>query len=167
MHDIASRVAASFGTPEKPEFPEKPALVSDRLRSAPRRAAPLPHFAFEYGDGGAGDDTGIKHNWAALDAIEMVPRYGATPELPPVNVKLFGREYTAPLGIAPMGSPIVVWPGADKLFAQGGAARRRAVHARLSPAAQRSRRSRKSRPTCSGSSSIGSPRTITPSASNW
>jgi L-lactate dehydrogenase (cytochrome) len=47
----------------------------------------------------------------------MVPRYGVMPELPPVGVELFGRKYTAPIGIAPMGSPIVVWPGADKLFA--------------------------------------------------
>ena len=85
---------------------------------AAARRARLPHFAYEYGDGGAGDDTGIKHNWAALDAIEMVPRYGVMPKLPPVNVELFGRKYSAPLGVAPMGSPIVVWPGADKLLAK-------------------------------------------------
>src|SRR5207247_7001587 len=80
--------------------------------------ARLPHFAFEYGDGGAGDDGGIRRNWSALDSIEMVPRYGVMPELPPVGVELFGRRYTAPLGIAPMGSPIVVWPGDDKLIAK-------------------------------------------------
>ena len=85
---------------------------------AAARRARLPHFAYEYGDGGAGDDTGIKHNWAALDAIEMVPRYGVMPKLPPVDVELFGRKYSAPLGVAPMGSPIVVWPGADKLLAK-------------------------------------------------
>ena len=50
---------------------------------------------------------------------------------------------------------------------QGGAARRRALHARHAPAAPPSRRSRRSRPTCSGSSSIASPRTTTPSASSW
>ena len=49
----------------------------------------------------------------------------------------------------------------------GGAARRRALHARLSPAARPSRRSPRSRPTCSGSSSTVSPRTTTPSASTW
>jgi (S)-mandelate dehydrogenase len=48
----------------------------------------------------------------------MIPRYGVMPELPPVNVELFGRKYAAPLGVAPMGSPIVVWPGADKLLAK-------------------------------------------------
>ena len=48
----------------------------------------------------------------------LVPRYGVMPSLPPVHCELFGRTYTAPIGIAPMGSPIVVWPGADKLLAR-------------------------------------------------
>ena len=118
MHDIASRVAAISAHKRSPNFLKNQRwypTIYDLRHGARRR---LPHFAFEYGDGGAGEDTGIRHNWSALDAIEMVPRYGIMPELPPVKVKLFGREYTAPLGIAPMGSPIVVWPGADKLFAK-------------------------------------------------
>jgi len=78
----------------------------------------LPHFAYEYGDGGAGADTGIKHNWAALDAVQLVPRYGVMPKLPPVAVTLFGRRYAAPIGVAPLGAPVVVWPGADKVLAK-------------------------------------------------
>ena len=145
-----------FGTQRSPNFLKNQRwypTVYDLRRGAQRR---LPHFAFEYGDGGAGDDTGIKHNWSALDAIEMVPRYGVMPELPPVKVELFGREYAAPLGVAPMGSPIVVWPGADKLFAQGGAARRACLTRSGAPAAPPSRRSPKIAPDCSGSSSIAS-----------
>jgi len=84
----------------------------DYLRHAARRR--LPHFAFEYGDGGSGkDDAGIKRNWVALDAVELVPRYGVMPSLPPCAVELFGRRYAAPIGIAPMGGPAIVWPGAD------------------------------------------------------
>ncbi len=84
----------------------------DYLRRAARRH--LPHFAFEYCDGGSGkDDAGIKRNWAALDAVELVPRYGVMPSLPPCEVELFGRRYAAPIGIAPMGGPAIVWPGAD------------------------------------------------------
>src|SRR5271168_1920464 len=64
----------------------------------------LPHFAFEYSDGGSGkDDAGIGRNWAALDAVELVPRYGVMPSLPPCDVELFGRRYAAPIGVAPMG----------------------------------------------------------------
>ena len=46
------------------------------LRKQARRK--LPHFAFEYCDGGAGADGGIARNWNALDAVELVPRYGVT-----------------------------------------------------------------------------------------
>ena len=35
------------------------------------------------------------------------------PSLPPCDVELFGRRYAAPIGIAPMGGPAIVWPGAD------------------------------------------------------
>jgi (S)-mandelate dehydrogenase len=89
----------------------------DYLRRAARRR--LPHFAFEYSDGGSGkDDAGIKRNWAALDAVELVPRYGVMPSLPPCEVELFGRCYAAPIGVAPMGGPAMVWPGADIYLAR-------------------------------------------------
>jgi L-lactate dehydrogenase (cytochrome) len=88
----------------------------DYLRRAARKR--LPHFAFEYGDGGSGkDDAGIRRNWTALDAVELVPRYGIVPSLPPCEVELFGRRYAAPIGVAPMGGPAIVWPGADKHLA--------------------------------------------------
>jgi (S)-mandelate dehydrogenase len=86
------------------------------LREHARRH--IPHFAFEYCDGGAGSDKNIARNWAALDAVELVPRYGVMPSLPPCEVELFGRRYAAPIGIAPMGGPALVWPGADRFMAQ-------------------------------------------------
>ena len=62
---------------------------------------------YEYDDDGRGrPDTGIRHNWSALDAqIEMIPRYGVMPSLPPVNCELFDRNYTAPIGVAPIDRP--------------------------------------------------------------
>jgi L-lactate dehydrogenase (cytochrome) len=84
-----------------------------------RARSHLPHFAFEYCDGGCGrDDTGIKRNWAALDAVELVPRYGVMPSLPPCEIVLFGHRYAAPIGVAPMGGPAIVWPGADIYLAR-------------------------------------------------
>ena len=77
----------------------------------------VPRFAFDYMDGGAGADGGISRNWCALDAVEIVPRYGVTTALPPVGVELFGRRYSAPIGVAPMGGPSIVWPGADRHLA--------------------------------------------------
>ena len=85
------------------------------LRRHARRQ--VPSFAFEYMDGGAGADGGIARNWNALDAVEIVPRYGVTTVLPPVDVELFGKRYSAPIGVAPMGGPSIVWPGADQYLA--------------------------------------------------
>jgi (S)-mandelate dehydrogenase len=78
----------------------------------------VPLFSFEYGDTGAGADIGVQHNWAAFDAIKIVPRYGGITTVPPVGVELFGTQYAAPIGIAPMGGPSLVWPGADLLMAK-------------------------------------------------
>ena len=85
------------------------------MRDAARRT--LPHFAFEYLDGGAGEGGGIARNWRALDAIEIVPRYGRTTDLPPIGTELFGRRYAGPIGVAPMGSPSLGFPGADRHLA--------------------------------------------------
>jgi len=82
---------------------------------APRN---IPKFSFEYGDTGAGADVGIAHNWAAFDAIKVVPRYGNITSVPPIDVELFGTKYSAPIGIAPMGGPSLVWPGADLMMAK-------------------------------------------------
>src|SRR5262249_10549078 len=78
----------------------------------------VPSFAFEYMDGGAGADGGIARNWSALDAGELVPRYGVTTALPPVAIDRLRRRWTAPLGHPPMAGPPVVGPGADQYLAQ-------------------------------------------------
>ncbi len=108
---MVDTVAYLGGAKLKARFP-----TIAHLRQHARRH--IPHFAFEYCDGGAGTDTGIAHNWAALDAVELVPRYGVMPSLPPVDVELFGRKYAAPIGVPPMGGPALVWPGADRFLAR-------------------------------------------------
>ena len=88
----------------------------DDLRRAARRR--VPGFGFEYLDGGAGMDVGVKRNAAALDAVEIVPRYGNDVESVSLDVELFGRRYAAPVGIAPMGFPSLIWPGAEEHLAR-------------------------------------------------
>jgi L-lactate dehydrogenase (cytochrome) len=85
------------------------------LRDAARRR--IPNFAFEYADGGAGADGNIARNWSSFDGIELSPRCGLVTAPPPCDVSLFGRRYSAPVGIAPIGGPSVVLPGADIAFA--------------------------------------------------
>ena len=98
-----------------------------------RARSHIPHFAFEYADGGSGKgDAGIRRNWAAFDAVELVPRYGVMPSLPSCEVELFGRRYNAPIGVAPMGGPSIVWPGGDLHLAR--AAQRAGIPYALSTA---------------------------------
>ena len=118
MHDMTAKQAAIAPVGQHPNFQKNHRRfpTSAWLRKhAPRN---VPRFAFEYGDTGAGNDVGIADNWAALDAVKIVPRYGVMPTLPPIEVELFGTRYAAPIGIAPMGGPSIVWPGADLLMAK-------------------------------------------------
>jgi len=124
MHDLTAKQRAALPVGPHSDY-------QDLHRRFPtsaylRRAAPrnVPRFAFEYGDTGAGNDVGVAHNWAALDAVKIAPRYGVMPTLPPVDVELFGTRYAAPLGIAPMGGPSIMWPGADLLMAKAAQAAR-------------------------------------------
>jgi (S)-mandelate dehydrogenase len=77
-----------------------------------------PKFGFDATDGGAGRDGGIARNAAALDAIELMPRYGIDNGTCDMETELFGKRYAAPFGIAPMGMPGIVWPGAEKYLAK-------------------------------------------------
>jgi isopentenyl diphosphate isomerase/L-lactate dehydrogenase-like FMN-dependent dehydrogenase len=78
----------------------------------------LPRFSFDYMDGGAGADGGIARNAAALEAVELVPRYGSDAGPAATEVTLFGRRYAAPVGVAPMGLSGAVLPGAEEYLAR-------------------------------------------------
>jgi (S)-mandelate dehydrogenase len=119
MHDTTAlaRPASPYNPADNPRFSalhRRFPTVAYLRRHARRQ---VPKFAFEYMDGGAGADGGIARNSHALDAVELVPRYGITTALPPVDVELFGKRYSAPIGVAPMGGPSLVWPGADQYLA--------------------------------------------------
>ena len=92
----------------------------DDLRQRARKR--IPGFAFEYADCGAGLDQNVCANRAALDAVELVPRCGVDRADTSIEVTLFGRRYAAPIGIAPIGLPSMIWPGAELAF--GKAAQR-------------------------------------------
>jgi isopentenyl diphosphate isomerase/L-lactate dehydrogenase-like FMN-dependent dehydrogenase len=124
MPDSTPVIAAAprVAEPSPAEAAERLALKRRLPTSADVRAEAkrrLPNFAYEYCDGGAGgSDTGIKRNNDAFDAIEMVPRYGKVVSPPPATCELFGRRYTAPIGVAPVGGPGTVYPGAEKYLAK-------------------------------------------------
>jgi len=132
MHDMTAKNAAPPEPTQHKNFARWHKLFPTSAWMRKRAPRGVPRFAFEYADTGAGNDIGIRDNWNAFDAIKIVPRYGVTNKLPPVGVTLFGTHYAAPIGVAPMGAPSVVWAGGDALLAK--AAQRAGVPYTLSMA---------------------------------
>ncbi len=94
--------------------------IEDLRKRARRR---VPRFAFDYVDGAAGEgEIGMLRNAAALDAVELVPRYGIENYKADMEVELFGRRFAAPIAVAPMGLPGLVWPGGEEAFARAAQA---------------------------------------------
>ncbi len=91
------------------------ACIQDLRRIAKRR---LPKFAFDFIDGGAEDEINLQKNRAALDAIELVPRYLAGVSDPTLETVLFEKSYAVPFGMAPVGFLNMAWPGADLAIAR-------------------------------------------------
>jgi (S)-mandelate dehydrogenase len=90
--------------------------IEDLRKRAYRRT---PRFAFDYVDGAAGaEEQNMKTNAAALDAVEIVPRYGVENFAANPETEIFGHTYAMPVGIAPMGIPSLVLPGGEKDFAR-------------------------------------------------
>ena len=87
--------------------------IGDLRRRARRR---VPRFGFDFVDGGATEEYCIQRNTDAFQAVELLPRYCVEGKAT-TAVELFGRRYAAPIGVAPMGSAGLMWPGAEKLFA--------------------------------------------------
>jgi len=104
-------VSAAQSQRHKRRFP----LVADLRRKARMR---VPRFAFDFVDGGANTEFGVQRNMDAFAAVELLPRFCMDMSDISTETELFGRIYAAPFGVAPMGSPGLMWPGADQLLAQ-------------------------------------------------
>ena len=77
----------------------------------------LPKFSLDYVEGGTGLEVGLRRNRDALDATKINPKY--INDWPSLNteVNLFGRNFSYPFGIAPMGLASLQWPKAELIFA--------------------------------------------------
>jgi (S)-mandelate dehydrogenase len=76
----------------------------------------IPRFAFDFLEGGTARDLNTLRNRQALDAVELVPRYGAPPVVR-TEIELFGVSCAAPIGISPVGVDGIIWPGATRILA--------------------------------------------------
>ena len=67
--------------------------VSDFRERARRR---LPRFAFDFMDGGAGSEAGLRRNEAAFEGYFFQPRYLVDVAGRTLKTTLFGRQWSAP-----------------------------------------------------------------------
>ena len=81
----------------------------------------LPHFAWEFLDSSTGIEDGKARNESALREIEIVPRMLPGKIEAEAKTTLFGQEYAAPFGVAPVGMSGLVWPKAEIYLARAAA----------------------------------------------
>ncbi len=94
---------------------DRAASIEDLRRRARRR---IPRFAFDLVDGGAENERNLRRNSAALEEVELTPRYMVDVSALDTRATLFGHTYDAPFGMAPIGMLNAFWPGADETLAR-------------------------------------------------
>lgn len=78
----------------------------------------IPRFAFEYLDGGCNEDVNLHKNTAELREVELLPHYLRHFNGSSTKTRLFGVEYDAPVGVAPVGLQGLMWPKAPEILAK-------------------------------------------------
>ncbi len=89
--------------------------VDDLIKRAKQK---IPRFAFEYLDGGCNDDVNLHRNTSELREIQLRPNYLRNHAGSSLKTTLFGIEYDAPFGIAPVGLQGLMWPNAPEILAK-------------------------------------------------
>ncbi len=80
--------------------------------------ARIPRFAFEYLDGGCNEDLNLYRNTAELRELRLKPRYIRDFNGSDMKTEIFGVEYDAPFGIAPVGLQGLMWPNSPEILAK-------------------------------------------------
>ncbi|WP_074070864.1 alpha-hydroxy acid oxidase [Rhizobium gallicum] len=82
----------------------------------------LPRSIFEYIDRGTEDETGLRHNRNALDAVRIRSRALAGGTVRNQNASLFGKTYNSPIIVAPTAFAGLVWYRGEVQLAKAAAA---------------------------------------------
>lgn len=88
----------------------------DDLRK--RAQQKIPKFAFEYLDGGCNEDVNLIRNTSELREVQLIPNYLRKHHGSSLKTNLFGIEYDAPFGIAPVGLQGLMWPNSPEILAK-------------------------------------------------
>src|SRR5690606_17756937 len=95
--------------------------VADLKKKAKCR---IPKFAFDYLDGGCNEELNLARNESDFDHIYLKPRYLAKTGDIDMSVELFGKRYSDPFGISPIGLQGLMWPNAPEILAKAAAKHR-------------------------------------------
>ncbi|NKB77704.1 MAG: alpha-hydroxy-acid oxidizing protein [Gammaproteobacteria bacterium] len=90
-----------------------PSVADLKLRARKR----IPNFAYDYVDGAIDEEIGKKRNRDAFHEIVMTPRYLIDVTSVSTESELFGRKYSLPIGVPPIGLGNMMWPGAEMALA--------------------------------------------------
>lgn len=106
---------------DRGSWPMKVLISSQDLRD--RARARVPKFAFDYMDGGAGEERSVSRSREAFRNTCLRPRVLVNSEKQAsLKHHFLGRNWALPFGIAPVGLPGLIWPGADMAFARAASA---------------------------------------------
>lgn len=78
----------------------------------------IPKFAFEYLDGGCNEDINLHRNTAELRDVQLKPFYLNNYGGIDMSTSLFGKTYSAPFGVAPVGLQGLIWPNSPNILAK-------------------------------------------------
>ena len=92
--------------------------IEDLARRARKR---IPNVGWEYLVTGTGRESLVDRNTRDFDAITLTPQFCKGQLDPQTTINLFGTEYAAPFGVAPVGLTGLMWPRAEVILAQTAA----------------------------------------------
>ncbi len=88
----------------------------DFLRAKAKKR--IPRFAFEYLDGGCNSEVNLRRNTAEIRDVQLKPYYLRDYDKISTETELFGKTYSAPFGISPIGLQGLMWPRASEILAK-------------------------------------------------
>lgn len=89
--------------------------ISDLRKKAYKK---IPFFAWEYLDSGTGEEAAMHRNAASLNSITLMPHFMKGNINPDTSTELFGKTFSAPFGIPPIGYTSLMWPGGEQILAK-------------------------------------------------
>jgi len=88
----------------------------EHLREKARKR--MPGFANDYLEGGCFSEVNLERNTADIRKVQLRPYYLRDYAGCDLTTTLFGKTYSAPFGVAPIGLQGLMWPRATEILAQ-------------------------------------------------